>query len=47
MRVLVAGVGFAGLLAAWRLARAGRQVTVLRARDPPGGPGQGFLPTAA
>ncbi|HEY1617741.1 MAG TPA: NAD(P)/FAD-dependent oxidoreductase [Streptosporangiaceae bacterium] len=37
MRVLVAGAGFAGLLAAWRLAGAGQQVTVLEARDRPGG----------
>ena len=33
MRVVVAGAGFAGLLAADRVARAGHEVVVLEARD--------------
>lgn len=37
MRVIVAGAGFAGLLAAWRVAQAGHQVEVLEARDRVGG----------
>ena len=37
MRVVVAGAGFAGLLAAYRVARAGHEVLVLEARDRVGG----------
>ena len=37
MRVVVAGAGFAGLLAAYRVARAGHEVVVLEARDRGGG----------
>jgi monoamine oxidase len=37
MRVVVAGAGFAGLMAAWRLAQAGCEVEVLEARDRVGG----------
>src|SRR6185437_2990458 len=36
-RVVVAGAGFAGLLAAYRVARAGHEVVVLEARDRVGG----------
>src|SRR5689334_5962559 len=37
MRVVVAGAGFAGLMAAWRLTQAGCEVVVLEARDRAGG----------
>jgi len=37
MRVVVVGAGFAGLLAAYRVARAGHEVVVLEARDRVGG----------
>ncbi|HTX26757.1 MAG TPA: NAD(P)/FAD-dependent oxidoreductase [Streptosporangiaceae bacterium] len=37
MRVVIAGAGFAGLLAAYRVARAGHEVVVLEARDRVGG----------
>ncbi len=37
MRVVVAGAGFAGLMAAYRVARAGHEVLVLEARDRVGG----------
>ncbi len=37
MRVVVAGAGFAGLLAAYRMARAGHEVVVLEARERVGG----------
>ena len=37
MRVVVAGAGFAGLLAAYRVAQAGHQAVVLEARDRVGG----------
>jgi monoamine oxidase len=37
VRVVVAGAGFAGLLAAYRVARAGHEVMVLEARDRVGG----------
>ena len=37
MRVVVAGAGFAGLMAAYRIARAGHEVVVLEARDRVGG----------
>ena len=37
MRVVVAGAGFAGLLAAWRLAQGGCDVVVLEARERVGG----------
>jgi monoamine oxidase len=37
MRVVVAGAGFAGLMAAYRVAQAGHEVVVLEARDRPGG----------
>lgn len=37
MRVVVAGAGFAGLLAAYRVARAGHEVVVLEARERVGG----------
>jgi monoamine oxidase len=37
VRVVVAGAGFAGLLAAYRVARAGHEVVVLEARDRVGG----------
>ena len=37
MRVGVAGVGFAGLVAAWQLTRGGCDVVVLEARDRVGG----------
>ena len=37
MRVVVAGAGFAGLMAAYRVAEAGHEVVVLEARDRVGG----------
>ena len=37
MRVVVAGAGFAGLMAAYRAAPAGHEVVVLEARDRVGG----------
>ena len=37
MRVVVVGAGFAGLIAAWRLAQGGCDVLVLEARDRVGG----------
>ncbi len=37
MRVVVAGAGFAGLMAAYRVAQAGHEVLVLEARDRVGG----------
>ena len=37
MRVVVAGAGFAGLMAAWRLSQHGCEVVVLEARDRVGG----------
>jgi len=37
MRVVVVGAGFAGLMAAWRLAQRGCEVVVLEARDRVGG----------
>jgi len=37
VRVVVAGAGFAGLLAAYRVAQAGHQAVVLEARDRVGG----------
>ena len=37
VRVVVAGAGFAGLLAAYRVAQAGHEVVVLEARDRVGG----------
>ncbi len=37
MRVVVVGAGFAGLMAAYRIARAGHEVAVLEARDRVGG----------
>ena len=37
MRVVVAGAGFAGLLAAYRVTQAGHEVVVLEARDRVGG----------
>jgi monoamine oxidase len=37
VRVVVVGAGFAGLMAAWRLAQRGCDVTVLEARDRVGG----------
>lgn len=37
MRVVVVGAGFAGLMAAWRLARGGCEVVLLEARDRAGG----------
>ena len=37
MRVIIAGAGFAGLAAAWRLSEAGHNVTVYDARDRVGG----------
>jgi len=37
MRVVVVGAGFAGLIAADRIARSGQQVVVLEARDRVGG----------
>jgi monoamine oxidase len=37
MRLVVAGAGFAGLLAAYRVAQAGHEVVVLEARDRVGG----------
>ena len=37
MRVVVAGAGFAGLMAAYRVAQAGHDVVVLEARDRVGG----------
>jgi monoamine oxidase len=37
VRVVVIGAGFAGLMAAWRLAQAGCEVVVLEARDRVGG----------
>ena len=37
MRVVVVGAGFAGLMAAYRVARAGHEVVVLEARDRVGG----------
>ena len=37
MRVVVAGAGFAGLMAAYRVAQAGHEVVVLEARDRAGG----------
>lgn len=33
MRIVVAGAGFAGLIAAYRLVQAGLEVVVLEARD--------------
>ena len=36
-RVIVIGAGLAGLVAAWELDRAGHDVTILEARDRPGG----------
>jgi monoamine oxidase len=46
MRVVVVGAGFAGLLAAWRLAQGGCDVVVLEARDRVGGRvwSQQFIP---
>ena len=37
MRVVVAGAGFAGLMAAYRVAQPGHEVVVLEARDRVGG----------
>ena len=37
MRVVVVGAGFAGLLAAYRIAQVGHEVVVLEARDRVGG----------
>ena len=37
MRVVVAGAGFAGLMAAYRVAQAGHEAVVLEARDRVGG----------
>jgi phytoene dehydrogenase-like protein len=37
VRVVVAGAGFAGLMAAYRVAQAGHEVVVLEARDRVGG----------
>ena len=37
MRVVVAGAGFAGLMAAYRVVQAGHEVVVLEARDRVGG----------
>ena len=37
MRIVVIGAGFAGLLAAYRVAQAGHEVVVLEARNRVGG----------